>query len=60
MKIARLEHEDPQIVYNKKRICGAHFTNDCLSPGTKRLNCNSYPTLHIPAGKITVVISIFK
>uniref|UniRef100_A0A2S2PC23 THAP-type domain-containing protein n=1 Tax=Schizaphis graminum TaxID=13262 RepID=A0A2S2PC23_SCHGA len=49
MKIAQLENEDPQIVYNKKRICGAHFTSDCLSPGTKRLNCNSYPTLNITA-----------
>lgn len=53
-----LEHEDSPIVYNKKRICGAHFTSDCLSPGTKILNCNSYPTLHIPAGKILKYIKI--
>lgn len=40
-KLVALDHENPQTVYNKKRICVVHFSDNYPSPGTKRLNCNS-------------------
>lgn len=48
MKLVGLENEDPNTVYNRKRICSAHFSINCTSSGTKRLNVNSYPTINIP------------
>lgn len=53
MQLVELSNMDPKIMYNKKRICHLHFSNDCFSPGTNRLNTNAYPTLNMPTG-ITV------
>lgn len=39
---------DPIDVYNKKFICNNHFEKQSFSPGTKRLNANSCPTLRLP------------
>lgn len=50
MKVVGFENECPQLIYQNKRICAAHFTDDCLSPGTKRLNCRAFPTVNMPAG----------
>lgn len=47
MKLVGIENEDPNLVYKNRRICAAHFTTDCSSPGTKRLNANAYPTLNM-------------
>lgn len=55
MKIVGMENEDPNMVYNKKRICASHFTADCSSPGTKRLNANAYPTLNMPGNLFVFV-----
>lgn len=38
----------------QKYICELHFYKDCSSPGTKKLNANTYSTLHLPAGKIAI------
>ncbi|XP_022170434.1 uncharacterized protein LOC111033816, partial [Myzus persicae] len=53
MKIVGLEYEDPYLVYNKKYICSLHFTSNCTSPGTKRLNANSIPSLFLPIQRNT-------
>lgn len=47
MKLVGIENEDPNLVYYDRRICAAHFTTDCSSPGTKCLNANAYPTLNM-------------
>jgi len=39
-----LEHEKISFV-----ICEQHFEMSCRSPGTKRLKCQSLPTLNIPS-----------
>ncbi|XP_029348605.1 uncharacterized protein LOC115035096 [Acyrthosiphon pisum] len=43
-----LNEMDPNDVYKKKFICNNHFDEQCFSPGTKRLNARSYPTLLLP------------
>jgi len=48
MKIVGLEYEDPNLVYAKKYICSLHFTSNCSSIGTKRLNANALPSLFLP------------
>lgn len=48
MKIVGLEYEDPNLVYAKKYICSLHFTSNCSSTGTKRLNANALPSLFLP------------
>jgi len=45
---------DPYVIYRKKHICALHFSLDCSSSGTKKLNANAYPTLLLPAGKIAL------
>ncbi|XP_015375552.1 PREDICTED: uncharacterized protein LOC107170058 [Diuraphis noxia] len=45
MKIVGLEYDDPNLVYAKKFICSLHFTSNCSSIGTKRLNANALPSL---------------
>lgn len=55
MKIVGLENYNPETVYGKKRVCEAHFTDDCSIPGTKRLHCKAYPTINLPAGKIYIL-----
>lgn len=37
------------VVLKKYAICRNHFDESCLSPGTKRLNFRSLPTLHLPS-----------
>ncbi|XP_022160249.1 uncharacterized protein LOC111026465 [Myzus persicae] len=39
---------DPNDVYKKKFICNNHFDEQSFSPGTKRLNAKSCPTLLLP------------
>lgn len=46
--VGGLDDLDPFIVYSKKFICAMHFTNDCSSPGTKKLNANAYPSVNLP------------
>jgi len=53
MRLVGLSNMNPEIVYNKKRICHAHFSDDCFSSGIKRLNANAYPTLFMP-GKLFI------
>lgn len=36
---------DDQKIYSDFFVCDTHFTEDCRSPGTKRLNRGSLPTL---------------
>lgn len=48
MKIVGLEYEDPYLVYAKKYICSLHFTSNCSSTGTKRLNANALPSMFLP------------
>jgi len=47
MNIVGLKEMDPISVYNKKFICARHFTSNCSSPGTKRLNANAYPSINL-------------
>jgi hypothetical protein len=47
MQLVGLENISPEMVYKKQRICHVHFTANCTSPGTKKLNANAYPTLPI-------------
>ncbi|XP_025192187.1 uncharacterized protein LOC112592377 [Melanaphis sacchari] len=47
MNIIGLKNIDPESVYKKKFICEKHFTSDCSSPGTKRLNANAYPSTNL-------------
>lgn len=56
MKLVGLEHLDPQTVYDRKKICTVHFSDNCRIPGKKRLNSNSYPTLHISTGNILCIL----
>lgn len=49
IKLVDLNDMDPETVYRNKFICAIHFTEDCSSPGTKRLKMNSIPTLSIPS-----------
>lgn len=44
-----LEVDNPFQVFNKKFKCANHFTPNCSSSGTKRLNKNSYPTSNLPS-----------
>lgn len=46
--VGGLEDMNPMSVYTKKFICALHFTNDCSSPGTKKLNANAYPSINLP------------
>lgn len=46
--VGGLEDMNPMPVYTKKFICPLHFTNDCTSPGTKKLNANAYPSINLP------------
>ncbi|VVC35963.1 Zinc finger, C2CH-type [Cinara cedri] len=39
-------------VLKKCAICRKHFDESCLSPGTKRLNYRSLPTLHLPISSL--------
>jgi len=48
INILGLENLDPMSVYSKKFICALHFSNDCSSPGTKKLNANAYPSINLP------------
>lgn len=36
-------------VLRKFAVCRKHFDESCLSPGTKKLNFRSLPTLHLPS-----------
>lgn len=58
IRLVGLSNMNPEIVYNKKRICHSHFSDDCFSPGTKRLNANAYPTLFMP-GKLFILVIDF-
>lgn len=44
-----LHNIDPISVYNKKRICSIHFTENDMCPGSNRLKNNALPTLHLPS-----------
>lgn len=46
--VGGLDNLDPNSVCSKKFICVLHFTNDCSSPGTKKLNAHAYPTINLP------------
>lgn len=35
-------------IYNSYVVCNNHFSQDCASPGTKRLKHYSLPTLYLP------------
>lgn len=48
IEIVGLDKSDLFSVYQKKVNCGAHFTENCSSLGTKQFNTNSYPTLNLP------------
>jgi len=48
---------DPMSVYNKKRICSIHFTENDTCPGSNRLKNNALPTLHLP-GELTYLFII--
>lgn len=43
MDAVGLENISPEMAYKKKRVCHAHF----ISPDTKKLNANTYPTLYM-------------
>ncbi|XP_022179209.1 uncharacterized protein LOC111039873 [Myzus persicae] len=58
IRLVGLSNMNPEIVYNKKRICHSHFSDDCFSPGTKRLNANAYPTLFMPVSSSEVTYFI--
>ncbi|XP_003243106.1 uncharacterized protein LOC100571446 [Acyrthosiphon pisum] len=47
MEIVGLKNEDPCLVYAKKYVCSLHFTSDCSSIGTKRLNAKALPSLFL-------------
>lgn len=47
MDLVGFENVCSQTVYEKKRICAAHFTDDSSSLGTNRLNCRAYPTVNM-------------
>jgi len=49
IKILGLDSMDPNTVYKNKFIRAMHFTPDCSSPGTKRLNSNAYPCINLPS-----------
>jgi len=51
-----LKECDSYVIYQKKYICALHFSLDCSSPGTKKLNANAYPTLLLPAGKVALIM----
>ncbi|XP_029341590.1 uncharacterized protein LOC115033355 [Acyrthosiphon pisum] len=53
IKIVGLDNMTPDTVYTTKFICAMHFTSDCSSPGTKRLNANAYPTINLPTINIS-------
>lgn len=56
IEIVGLDNIDPESVYKNKFICSLHFTEDCSSPGTKKLKMNSMPTLSIPSKLLFLLI----
>jgi len=58
IQIVGLEEQNSLDVYAKKVICAVHFTADCSSPGTKRLNANAYPSLNLPQKDVTEHTSV--
>lgn len=46
-------------IHRKYAICRNHFDESCLSPGTKRLNFRSLPTLHLPSNTNEIHFYIF-
>lgn len=46
--VGGLEYMNPMSVYTKIFICALHFTNNCSSLGTKKLNANVYPSINLP------------
>lgn len=55
-----LNKMDPNDVYKKKFICNNHFDEQSFSPGTKRLNAKSCPTLLLPGTYLLTNIDIFE
>ncbi|XP_063236981.1 nucleoprotein TPR-like isoform X2 [Bacillus rossius redtenbacheri] len=53
-KLALISNEH---IYKVYRICNSHFSADCFSPGTKRLNANCVPTLLLPGSRQSVEAS---
>jgi len=49
IKLVGSSVDDP-LKFKNKFICAIHFAENCLSPGTKKINANAYPTLNLPAG----------
>lgn len=45
-----LSNISPTEVYDKRRVCSIHFTDDCINPGQRNLKHNALPTLHMPPG----------
>jgi len=44
--------------FKNKFICSVHFSENCSSPGTKRLNAKAYPTLNLATGiQISYILS---
>jgi len=58
MQIVGLEKQNSLDLYAKKVICAVHFTADCSSPRTKRLNANAYSSLNLPQNDVTEHTSV--
>lgn len=44
MMTSRMESS---VIYEKRRVCSNHFSQDNFSPGTKVINRNAFPHLHM-------------